>query len=110
MYRIDEFTWQAQLYLVAVSLRIASKAAELYGPSSRAARVTETNLRGRERADRMEEAKVASERKMGNDSKGLRCLACLTRPCVDQRMQEWSGSPCSRVPAGIHPIASVGLL
>eukprot|EP00959_Pyramimonas_sp_CCMP1952_P470613 9496981-Pyramimonas_sp.AAC.1 len=37
-------------HLIAVALHVASRAPELYGPSSKAARAAEAKLRGKDRA------------------------------------------------------------
>ena len=96
--RVDDLTSKVQKHLVAVALHIASRAPELYGPSSKAARTAEAKLRGKERAFQVEEAKASSAHRVVSDSKGVRCALCHTRPPAELRMQAWLASPCPKIP------------
>ena len=89
--------------MVAVALHVASRAPELYGPSSRAARAAEGKQRGKERALKVEEARAASAHSLATDSKGVRCALCHTRPSAEIRLQAWLATPCSKTPQGIDP-------
>jgi hypothetical protein len=101
VFRLDKEAFDIQSHLTAVGLEVASRAVELYGPSSSYQRRLEARFRAKARRNAEKEALRLSRHRLC--SRTNTCLDCYKKPAPGQSKADFLNTDCSKTPHQVHP-------